>query len=198
MSKVISLFSPKKGVKVNGSLEMSKEKLSNVEKSLLAEKSRLEKINGNLHKDVSQWDTMIERESRALAKYSSMPENTGFRNDRWNAYTPYSDNAIKAVTRLIEQAKEFKGLGNSEHARNKEVIDEIATQLANINGIQNSLKSVDYDREVSQRLKDKASSLNYDLSFNRASLLPDMSFLAREIKQMEYTAQALLELSNND
>lgn len=110
---------------------------------------------------------------------------------------PFSEDTKVAIKRLISQAEEFKKITDAEIAEKRETMKKISDQLEGIALIQSRLSSVSMDKKITQMLRDKSSAVSgYTNKYD--SIFLNEKEISREIKQMQYSTEALLELGRND
>lgn len=127
----------------------------------------------------SQWGSMIFQAEREMERYGQYH---------------LSPRAREAKMQLLTQAKEAKNLAAQESKMHEDTMDRIIEQLTQIESVLFRLKSVDYAMEIQNNLKTKAMALHSSSSIEGQIDAFDMTELTRELRRVEYTTQALIEL----
>lgn len=104
-----------------------------------------------------------------------------------------SDNAKEALAKLASQAEKYLRSTQKELDMYKKLLSNILTQLSAIEEMMVRLKNSEYEIQLHEKFKDLQSkslegfSATEDISFN-------LQELERDVKRLEYTSEALLEI----
>lgn len=104
-----------------------------------------------------------------------------------------SDNAKKALAKLATQAENYLRSTQKELDMYEKLLSNILTQLSAIEEMKVRLKNSAYEIQLQKKFKDLQSkslegfSFTEDISFN-------LEEIERDVKRLEYTSEALLEI----
>lgn len=105
----------------------------------------------------------------------------------------YSDNAKKALTKLATQTENYLRSTQKEVDMYEKLLVNILTQLSAIEEMMVRLKNSEYEIQLQEKFKELQSK-----SLEGFSTTEDISFslqeLERDVKRLEYTSEALLEI----
>lgn len=160
------------GTSVMESFEASKETITKKFDALTSKKQEREASITTVKAQIHRWDGLI---------YSA-----GYGRER------LSENANKAIDKLIAQAERYSLSTQKELAMHEQVLNRIQTQLSAIEEMIVRLKNAEYELQLHESFKNlKMNELSEgsteDISFS-------LEELERDIKRLEYTSEALLEL----
>lgn len=136
------------------------------------------KLTENAWKKVQAWDNMISTKERHGNRYGQ-------------AYL--SERAKSAVEQLLVQARSARDLAQKEAEMHQDTLNRIIDQLSQVEGVLIRLKNVDYALSIQNNLKQKALALNTSAMDATVEEF-NMNELIRELRRVEYTTEALIEL----
>jgi hypothetical protein len=125
------------------------------------------------------WDTIISEREREFSRYGQ-----GY----------LSKNAKNAMLQLLEQAKATREIAEQEHAMQLDTLHRILDQLTQVEAVLFRLKSAHYSISIQNSIREKALALNAPSSMDSVVDAFDLTELTRELRRVEYTTQALIEL----
>lgn len=106
-----------------------------------------------------------------------------------------SENARAALTRLREQAENAYEISGEELAQRQQLQAKIKTQQKGLTGVISRLDNIQYELEMDSSLNARRKELGMDKSGKYNN---DLTGFLREIKQIEYTTDALIKLRNDN
>lgn len=145
----------------------------------------MEKFNA-LSKKKSDCQAAIQQSKRRIYRWVDIVK-TAKKDDG------YSDNAKKALAKLATQAENYLRSTQKELDMQEKVLSNILTQLSAIEEMIVRLKNSEYEIQLHEKFKSLESK-----SLEGFSTAEDIGFnlqeLERDIKRLEYTSEALLEI----
>lgn len=160
---------------LNGQRELFNKKYA----ELIIRKNEQEATVNLSRAKVGEWDSMIMQAEREMSRYGQ------------NYLSPRAKEAMK---QLLVQAKEAKKLASKERDMHEDTMDRIIDQLTQVEAVLFRLKSVDYSMAIHKSIQEKSMILNSSASMENPAEAFDLTELTRELRRVEYTTQALIEL----
>lgn len=147
--------------------------------TLQGRKAAQEAIVSFCSNKVAGWRSLIATKEREISRYGQH-------------YV--SEQARAAMKQLLEQAEVSLKLASQERDMQQDTLDKIVGQLSQIETVLLRLKSVNYSLEIQKSIRDKSIALNTASSLENTVDAFNMEELNRELRLVEYTTQALIEL----
>lgn len=153
--------------------------------------SKLEAEILELHKKASKWRFMIDETQGMIRTKSTRYATMGkFK------YVELTHEAVNSLTTLANQAEGYLELTEREIRVKQELVGQSRKNLDDLNSILNRLEAIEYQREVTETLRDAHRSQS-SMENHLIERLDSESF-AREMRAMDYTTQALLEITSTN
>lgn len=150
--------------------------------TLQTRKSEQESIVRKCADKENAWSNIIGQKERELSRYAS---------------SVLSERAKVTVEQLLAQARTSMKLAGQERKMHQDTLDKIFTQLSQVEGVLMRLRSVDYSLEIQKSIREKSMALNTPSSMETHVDAFDLEELSRELRRVEYTTQALIELGGH-
>lgn len=147
--------------------------------ALQLRKSQQEEIIRKCANKENAWSAMIGQKERERGRYAS---------------SHLSQRAKDTVEQLLTQARTSMQLAGQERKLHEDTLDKIISQLSQVEGVLMRLRSVDYSLEIQKSIREKSLALNTSSSMETHVDAFDLEELSRELRRVEYTTQALIEL----
>lgn len=128
------------------------------------------------------WSTIIGQKERELSRYAS---------------SVLSERAKSTVEQLLAQARTSMKLAGQERTMHQDTLNKIIAQLSQVEGVLMRLRSVDYSLEIQKSIREKSLALSTSSSMETHVDAFDLEELSRELRRVEYTTQALIELGGH-
>lgn len=150
--------------------------------TLQTRKSEQEDIVRKCADKENAWSAVIGQKERELSRYAN-----NFLSERAEA----------AVQQLLGQARTSMKLAGQERKMQQDTLDKIVAQLSQVEGVLMRIRSVDYSLEIQKSIREKSLALNTPSSMETHVDAFDLEELSRELRRVEYTTQALIELGGH-
>lgn len=150
--------------------------------TLQARQAEQEQIVRKCADKENAWSAIIGQKERELSRYAS---------------SFLSDRAKATVEQLLSQARTSMKLAGQERVMQQDTLNKITSQLSEVEGVLMRLRSVDYSLEIQKSIREKTLALNTPSSMETHVDAFDLEELSRELRRVEYTTQALIELGGH-
>lgn len=152
--------------------------------------SKLEAEMLELHQKAGKWQSMIAETQRMIETKSTRYARGKFK------YEELTHEAVHSLTTLVNQAEGYLELTEREIRVKQELVEQSRKNLDDLTSILNRLEAIEYQREVAETLRDAHRSQS-SMENHLIERLDSESF-AREMRAMDYTTQALLEITSTN
>lgn len=141
-----------------------------------------------LQEKASKWEQMIVETQRMIETKSTRYARGKFK------YEELTHEAVHSLSTLAKQAEGHLELIQRNIKVKQELVEQSKRNLEDITSVLTRLEAIEYQRQVTETLRDAHQSQTS--TENHLIERLDSKDFAREIRSMEYTTQALLEITS--
>lgn len=174
--------------------------LSSFETKRIEFKEKSDLINKRcieLRQDIAKLEIKAEKWRKAVEETEGMVRTKSMLLDEggWT-HKDLTDEAVQRLTILLKQAEGYLEVTERDIKVKREILTQSEANLKDMSSVLNRLQAIEYQRQVDENFRETYQRQT-DTEESIIQRL-DMESFTRELRKMEYTTEALLEITANN